>query len=238
MGVVREKKTPKPKKSAGVFSTPDASSVDRRKSGRAASARKSYADRDDSDDDKEMWHGVAEWEYTNEDGTRIARPATESEAEDEDAMEVDEEAEEEPEEEEEEEETAASPEPEGEKQEASPSPEPEPEPEEEEEEVELHLPHRMASGLSHHVQVAANKHQFLHHLQQRLQLKQRGQNRLRRPKRSRRRRALLQSRLRQSLKERHLLRKGRGLEREKQRRKRIFLIWTRVNERCLHNCTV
>merc|ERR1711977_688510 len=97
--VVREKKTPKPKKSAGVFSTPDASSVDRRKSGRAASARKSYADRDDSDDDKEMWHGVAEWEYTNEDGTRIARPATESEAEDEDAMEVDEEAEEEPEEE-------------------------------------------------------------------------------------------------------------------------------------------
>ncbi|KAG4416704.1 hypothetical protein IFR04_010163 [Cadophora malorum] len=130
--VVREKKTPKPKKSAGVFSTPDASSVDRRKSGRAASARKSYADRDDSDDDKEMWHGVAEWEYTNEDGTRIARPATESEAEDEDAMEVDEEAEEEPEEEEE---TAASPEPEGEEQEASPSPEPEPEPEEEEEEV-------------------------------------------------------------------------------------------------------
>merc|ERR1712098_238579 len=74
----------------------------------------------------------------------------------------------------------------------------------------LHLPHRMASGLSHHVQVAANKHQFLHHLQQRLQLKQRGQNRLRRPKRSRRRRALLQSRLRQSLKERHLLRKGRA----------------------------
>ncbi|PVH74836.1 hypothetical protein DL98DRAFT_537088 [Cadophora sp. DSE1049] len=132
--VIREKKTPKPKKSsAGVFSTPDPSSVDRRKSGRAASARKSYADRDDSEDDKEMWDGVAEWEYLSKDGSakpRIARPETDSEAEAEDAMEVDDEAEEEPEEPEEE--KGATPEPEAEEEESSLSPELEPEPEEEE----------------------------------------------------------------------------------------------------------
>lgn len=129
--VIREKKTPKPKKSAaGAFSSPDPSSIDRRRSGRAASARKSYADRDDSDDDKEMWDGVAEWEYLSKDGSaepRIARPETESEAEDEEAMEVDEEAEEP------EEENAGASEPEAEEEGSSLSPEPEPEPEEEEE---------------------------------------------------------------------------------------------------------
>lgn len=32
------------------------------------SAKKSYADRDDSEDDEEMMDGVAEWEYLNEEG--------------------------------------------------------------------------------------------------------------------------------------------------------------------------
>ncbi|KAL5322879.1 hypothetical protein ACEPPN_010858 [Leptodophora sp. 'Broadleaf-Isolate-01'] len=138
--VVREKKTPKPKKSsAGIFSTPDASSVDRRKSGRGASARKSYADRDDSEDDKEMWHGVAAWEYTSKDGskeTRIVRPGSDSEVEDEDAMEVDQDAES-PAEEEAEEEKADTPEPEPEKEDSSLSPEPEPDEAEEEVEEEV-----------------------------------------------------------------------------------------------------
>ena len=53
------------------MSTPAASSADRRRSGRGGtSAKKSYADRDDSEDDQEMWDGVAQWEYDegNRDG--------------------------------------------------------------------------------------------------------------------------------------------------------------------------
>ncbi|KAE9367312.1 hypothetical protein N431DRAFT_349340 [Stipitochalara longipes BDJ] len=55
----KEPKTPKPAKKK----RPAPSSAERRTSRRGASARKSYADRDDSEDDEEMWDGVAEWEY-------------------------------------------------------------------------------------------------------------------------------------------------------------------------------
>ncbi|RDL34437.1 Uncharacterized protein BP5553_07565 [Venustampulla echinocandica] len=86
------KKTPaKPKKprASGTLSTPATSPAERRKSGRSASARKSYADRDDSEDDEEMWEGVAQWEYLSGDQEGAApnqkRPReTESEDEEDD----------------------------------------------------------------------------------------------------------------------------------------------------------
>ncbi|CZT03551.1 related to SPO76 protein [Rhynchosporium agropyri] len=155
--VIREKKTPKPKKaSTRQFSTPDPSLTDRRKSGRASSAKKNYADRDDSDDDKEMWDGVTKWEYFEKDGlTRVAPPEAASDAEEgedaEDAMDVDEDAEsavdepeeerneepeehpgEEPEEQVEEEKTDT-PVPEAEEEDSALSAEPVEEPEEEQE---------------------------------------------------------------------------------------------------------
>lgn len=92
----REKKTPaKPRKSkrddsASPQSTPAASSVDRRRSGRGASARKSYADRDDSEDDEEMWEGVAEWEYLDENGRK--RPVANDKGETSELSEAEEEA--------------------------------------------------------------------------------------------------------------------------------------------------
>jgi sister-chromatid-cohesion protein PDS5 len=46
--------------------TPTFNSADRRRSGRAASAKKNYIDRDDNEDDEEMMDGVAEWEYIEE----------------------------------------------------------------------------------------------------------------------------------------------------------------------------
>lgn len=61
--VIKEKKTPKPKKEKQVFSTPAPSSTGARRSSRGTSARKSYADRDSSDDDQEMMEGVAKWVY-------------------------------------------------------------------------------------------------------------------------------------------------------------------------------
>ncbi|CAG8974129.1 hypothetical protein HYALB_00002765 [Hymenoscyphus albidus] len=64
------KKTPakvrKPK-GDGDFSATGVSHSERRKSGRGASAQKSYADRDSSDDDEEMLDGVAKWDYFSED---------------------------------------------------------------------------------------------------------------------------------------------------------------------------
>jgi sister-chromatid-cohesion protein PDS5 len=81
--VVKEKKPPKAKKSrtSDVLSTPVPSSVDRRKSGRSASARKSYADRDSSDDDEEMLEGVASWEYENGSGAEDAPEGSDAESE-------------------------------------------------------------------------------------------------------------------------------------------------------------
>jgi sister-chromatid-cohesion protein PDS5 len=73
---VKEKKTPKPKKEKEPWSTPAPSSADRRKSGRttASAKRTTYAERDDSDDDKEMWAGVAEWvELSGSEAEREAR---------------------------------------------------------------------------------------------------------------------------------------------------------------------
>ncbi|KAG9237217.1 hypothetical protein BJ875DRAFT_540671 [Amylocarpus encephaloides] len=76
--VVKPKKTPsaKPKKhkSDVIFSTPASSSqVDRRKSGRGASAKKTYAEQDESEADKEMWEGVAEWEYLSESDSEMPK---------------------------------------------------------------------------------------------------------------------------------------------------------------------
>lgn len=73
---IKEKKTPKPKKrnrsgSPDDFSTPMSGSVDRRKSGRGASARKAYAELDDNEADEEMLDGVAAWKYEGEDGSEI-----------------------------------------------------------------------------------------------------------------------------------------------------------------------
>ncbi|KAI9047900.1 hypothetical protein LZ554_007702 [Drepanopeziza brunnea f. sp. 'monogermtubi'] len=123
----REKKTPKPRKqSAGAFSTPDYSSVDRRKSGRmtALSAKKVYVDRDSSEDDQEMLEGVAQWEYL--DGA--APPDSDSDADEKDAEQVDDEMEVDKEEGEEEDEEGEGDE--AKKEEKAPPPEPEPEAEE------------------------------------------------------------------------------------------------------------
>lgn len=73
----REKKAPRLKKrsSSESLNTPAPSSADRRRSGRGASTKKSYADRDDSEDDEEMMDGVAQWEYVDEDGDSDAEEA-------------------------------------------------------------------------------------------------------------------------------------------------------------------
>ncbi|KAF7857291.1 hypothetical protein EAF04_009532 [Stromatinia cepivora] len=63
-------KTPKPKKIKEPR-TPAISSAERRKSGRGTSARKSYIDRDDSEDEDEMLEGVSKWEYFDKDGNRV-----------------------------------------------------------------------------------------------------------------------------------------------------------------------
>lgn len=65
-------KTPKTKKPKQGTSTPTSSPGERRKSGRGTSAKKTYEERDSSEDEKELWDGVASWEY--EDG-RIEKPA-------------------------------------------------------------------------------------------------------------------------------------------------------------------
>ena len=74
------------------MSTPvPGSSVDRRRSSRGASAKKSYVDRDDSEDDEEMWDGVAEWEYTKNKKNRKVKSSiedAESDAEVEEAEEA------------------------------------------------------------------------------------------------------------------------------------------------------
>jgi len=86
MSKPKERKTPKPKKQrrSDDPSTPAASSVDRRKSGRGASAAKIYRDRDDSEDDEEMMEGVAEWEYL--DGEESGSDAVETDDEDDKAV--------------------------------------------------------------------------------------------------------------------------------------------------------
>ncbi|APA14981.1 hypothetical protein SS1G_13681 [Sclerotinia sclerotiorum 1980 UF-70] len=76
-------KTPKPKKIKEPR-TPAISSAERRKSGRGASARKSYVDRDDSEDEDEMLEGVSKWEYFDNDGNRVEPEDDEDEDEDED----------------------------------------------------------------------------------------------------------------------------------------------------------
>ncbi|TGO29237.1 hypothetical protein BPAE_0017g00450 [Botrytis paeoniae] len=89
-------KTPKPKKIKEPR-TPAISSAERRKSGRGvASAKKSYIDRDDSEDEDEMLEGVSKWDYFDEDGNRL-EPEEEDEESDaeqeEDAGDVEEEEE-------------------------------------------------------------------------------------------------------------------------------------------------
>jgi len=59
-------------------------SADRRKSGRSLSLKQTYADRDSSDDDKEMWDGAAEWDYFDEDGNLIAPPEEQGKSESDD----------------------------------------------------------------------------------------------------------------------------------------------------------
>ncbi|ESZ92150.1 hypothetical protein SBOR_7467 [Sclerotinia borealis F-4128] len=83
----RVAKSSKPKKFKEPR-TPAIGSAERRKSERGASARNSYMDRDDSEDENEMLEGVSKWEYFDEDGNKV-----ESEGENEeegDASEVDE----------------------------------------------------------------------------------------------------------------------------------------------------
>ena len=67
---IAKPKTPAKKKSTGEDFEPSSSTVmtasERRRSGRGASAKKVYVDRDDSEDDEEMLEGVSKWEY--EDG--------------------------------------------------------------------------------------------------------------------------------------------------------------------------
>ncbi|EHK97131.1 putative Sister chromatid cohesion protein pds5 [Glarea lozoyensis 74030] len=110
---VKIRKTPsKPKRQKPELSTPD--NVERRKSGRGASAKKVYADIDDEDADEEMLNGVAKWDYLNSDDERMEEEedgSGDEEDQDEDVEVPD-----------------AEPEPEAEEAE----PEPEPEPEEEE----------------------------------------------------------------------------------------------------------
>jgi sister-chromatid-cohesion protein PDS5 len=93
---------------------PGPSSAERRKSGRSASKRKSYADRDDSEDDKEMWNGVAQWEFIPDGKNgrkRLLSEEREVETPESEAAEEEEPATPEPEDVEEEEEREATPSP-------------------------------------------------------------------------------------------------------------------------------
>ncbi|PQE32263.1 hypothetical protein CJF32_00001018 [Rutstroemia sp. NJR-2017a WRK4] len=87
-------RTPKPKKEK-VFRTP-IDSADRRRSGRDKSAKKSYIDRDDSEDDEEMWDGVAKWDYYDEEGNLTRVEGAEDEEDEEGEENEDEEVEEKP----------------------------------------------------------------------------------------------------------------------------------------------
>ncbi|RKF75468.1 Sister chromatid cohesion protein pds5 [Golovinomyces cichoracearum] len=64
--LVTAKKTPKQQKASVTKS--DQNTIDRRRSERSQRDRKIYEERDSSEDDEEMWEGVAEWEYFSKDG--------------------------------------------------------------------------------------------------------------------------------------------------------------------------
>ncbi|KAK6602439.1 spo76 protein [Botrytis cinerea] len=89
-------KTPKAKKIKEPR-TPAISSAERRKSGRGiASAKKSYIDRDSSEDEDEMLEGVSKWDYFDEDGNRVEAEEEDEESDaeqEEDAGDVEEEEE-------------------------------------------------------------------------------------------------------------------------------------------------
>ena len=64
----KDKKTPRsPRKREQNLTSPPAPSAAARRSSRGISARKSYADRDDNEDEEEMMGGVAKWVYVDED---------------------------------------------------------------------------------------------------------------------------------------------------------------------------
>lgn len=87
----KKAKVSKPKKSRPARSvSPAVNDADRRRSGRARkSAASAYVERDSSDDDREMWEGVAKWEYEKGGGDDDAMEDEEvSSAEDSDAEEV------------------------------------------------------------------------------------------------------------------------------------------------------
>ncbi|EPQ65699.1 Bgt-2565 [Blumeria graminis f. sp. tritici] len=56
-----KKKTPRPRKER--LAPQILNTEERRRSGRSTKERKGYEERDSSEDDEEMWEGVAEWEY-------------------------------------------------------------------------------------------------------------------------------------------------------------------------------
>ncbi|KAI0999777.1 Sister chromatid cohesion protein [Podosphaera aphanis] len=61
---VKEKRTPKRRNERQLAVSP---SSERRRSGRSTNERKIYEERDSSEDDEEMWEGVAEWDYMSGD---------------------------------------------------------------------------------------------------------------------------------------------------------------------------
>ena len=75
-------KTPKRRNTRSEsVATSTIDSADRRKSGRSLSLKQSYADRDSSDDDKEMWDGADEWDYFDDDMNPIPAPEEQEESE-------------------------------------------------------------------------------------------------------------------------------------------------------------
>ncbi|KAI1074686.1 armadillo-type protein [Whalleya microplaca] len=106
---VKSTKTPAKSKKSAASSSPAMESADRRRSGRSKK-NSSYVERDSSDDEKEMWEGVTEWDYYDKEGKKIRS----EEDDDSEASEIEEDAE----------------------PEIEAEPEPEPEPEEEEAEPE------------------------------------------------------------------------------------------------------
>lgn len=56
-----KKKTTRPRKE--LLTPQILNTKERRRSSRATKERKGYEERDSSEDDEEMWEGVAEWEY-------------------------------------------------------------------------------------------------------------------------------------------------------------------------------
>lgn len=67
--LARKPKTPAKEKKAKIPMSSNVPESERRRSGRGVAAKEgvSYADRDSSEDDEEMWDGVAEWEYIETD---------------------------------------------------------------------------------------------------------------------------------------------------------------------------